>query len=105
MFFRFACAMALVVLISLAGAVLDKEALALRRRVSQQQYQLDVLLERHARLRTEAQRRGTPTRWLDELEQGHLPLARFNEPVRPRQPKTPLLNWTMRADDAPGSRP
>ncbi len=98
MFFRFACAIFLVVLISLTGAVLDKEALVLRRRVSQQQYQLDALLERHARLRTQAQQRGTPIRWLNEVEEGRIMLERFPHATRPRAPRTPLLNWTVRPD-------
>lgn len=98
MFFRFICGMALVVLISLMGVVLDKEVLTLRRRISQQQYQLDDLLEQQARLRLQAQQRGTPTRWLDALEQGKIPLQRLAQPARPRSPQTPLLNWTMRPD-------
>lgn len=98
MFFRFACAMALVVLISLIGAALDKEALVLRRRVSQQQYQLDLLLEQHHRLRMQAQQRGTPIRWLNDLEQGRLPLERIARPQRLRPPQTPLLNWTSRPE-------
>jgi hypothetical protein len=102
MFFRFACAMSLVVLISLAGAVLETESLALRRRVSQQQYQLDMLREKESRLRTVAQQKGTPTRWLDELGRGELALERIAQPQRPRQPRTPLMNWTVPLErDAP----
>lgn len=98
MFFRFACAMGLVVLISLMGAALDKETLVLRRRISQQQYQRDLLAERQARLRLMAQRQGTPTRWLDQMERGDLPLQRIATPLRERTAATPLLNWTSPAD-------
>lgn len=104
MFFRFVAGLALVVLISLFGAALDKESLALRRRVSQQQFQLDALLDQQARLRSEAQSRGTPTRWLEDLENGRLPVARLPQPLRPRLAQTPLLNWTVRRD-APTSVP
>ena len=100
MFFRFACAISLVVLISLTGAVLDKETLVLRRRSSQQQYQLHAMLERHARLRSQAQQRGTPVRWLNDLEQGRLSLQRTTPTARSRSPQTPLLNWTLRPDEA-----
>ncbi len=99
MFFRFICGMALVVLIALAGAALDKEALVLRRRVSQQDYQLDVLLEQHHRLRMQAQKLGTPTRWLDDLEQGRVPLERIARPERRTSPRSPLLNWTLQPED------
>ena len=98
MFFRFACALALVVLVTLLGAGLDKESLVLRRRVSQQQYQLEVLLDRHHRLRMQAQKRGTPIRWLDELEQGRIPLERIARPARRNGPQSPLLNWTLKPE-------
>ena len=48
MFFRFAAALVVVVLISLAGTALEKRNLELRRTVSHQQYRLDVLLQQYA---------------------------------------------------------
>lgn len=98
MFFRFFCGMALVVMVSLTGAVLDKDILVLRRRVSQQEYQLEVLVERQSRLRLQAQQRGTPARWLEELERGRLSLQRTATSPRTRSPQTPLLHWTSRPE-------
>lgn len=100
MFFRFAAAMALVVLISLIGTALDKEAFALRRRVSQQQYRLEVLTERHARFRAQAQRLGTPVRWLNDLDRHRGSLERIAQPPPTRSAQTPLLNWTAPPDDS-----
>jgi len=94
MFFRFAAAMSLVVLISLIGTALDKETFALRRRVSQQQYRLETLTERHARFRAQAQRLGTPVRWLNDLDEQRATLERIAQPPPDRSAKTPLLNWT-----------
>ncbi|MBI1347755.1 hypothetical protein GC163_15885 [bacterium] len=99
MFFRFAAAMALVVLISLCGTALDKEAFALRRRVSQQQYRLEMLTERHARMRAQAQRLGTPVRWLNDLDRHRGPMGRIAQPPASRTARTPLLNWTAPATE------
>jgi hypothetical protein len=95
MMFRFTAAVCLAVLVALAGAVVEKSNLAWRRRVSQQQYRLDELMERHARLRSEAQRLGAPTRWLEPLERGQLSLQRPRQPVRPEARATPMLHWTV----------
>ncbi|HUQ68471.1 MAG TPA: hypothetical protein VM165_03045 [Planctomycetaceae bacterium] len=94
MFFRFAMALALVVLISLIGAGMEKETFALRRRVGQQQFRLDVLTDRLTALRLEAQRLGTPARNLEPLEAGRTPLQRLAHPMRPARAGTPLMNWT-----------
>jgi hypothetical protein len=94
MVFRFAAAVVLVVVVALVGAVLEKSNLALRRRVSQQQYRLDELREQYSQLRGEAQSLGAPVRWLDPLEQGRLSLQRPRQPVRAETHATPLLNWT-----------
>jgi hypothetical protein len=95
MFFRFAMGLALAVVVSLIGAGLEKETLALRRRVGQQQFRLDVLADRLTALRLEAQRLGTPARHLEPLEAGRLPIQRLAQPVRPMRTGTPLMNWTM----------
>jgi hypothetical protein len=94
MVFRFAAAVVLVVVVALTGAILEKSNLALRRRVSQQQYRLDELREQHSELRGQAQALGAPARWLDPLEQGRLSLQRPRQPVRAESRATPLLNWT-----------
>ena len=49
MFFRFTASLILVVLISMIGIGLEKRSLKLKRAVSRQYYQQDVLLELHAR--------------------------------------------------------
>ena len=63
MFFRFAAALSLVVLISMTGVVLEKRTLELRRQVSLQSYQTELLVEQHVRLRLETQRLTAPSRW------------------------------------------
>lgn len=68
MFFRFAAALVLVVLISLAGTALEKRNLELRRSVSHQQYRLDVLLQRYAAHRVQAQQLGAPVRTIDQAD-------------------------------------
>jgi hypothetical protein len=60
MFFRFAAALILVVLISMMGIWLEQETLRLRRAVSRQYYQTDLLLELHARLRLNTQQLTAP---------------------------------------------
>lgn len=66
MSFRFLAAMVLVVAVSLAGTTLEKQTLALRRRVSQQQYQLDELDQRLTKLRLATHQRRTATRMLTQ---------------------------------------
>jgi len=64
----------LVVLIALAGIALEKQNLAIRRAISRQQYQMDILLESYARLRLKTQQMGDPRRLLEAIESGKLPL-------------------------------
>ncbi|MDP1798298.1 MAG: hypothetical protein Q8K78_12480 [Planctomycetaceae bacterium] len=66
MYFRFLAGMVLVVAVSLAGTTLEKQTLMLRRRVSQQQYQLDELEQRTTKLRLASHQRRTATRLLTE---------------------------------------
>ena len=61
MYFRFAAALLLVVLVSMAGVRLEKQTLDLRRAVSVQYYQTDLLLEMLVRLRLETQRLTAPS--------------------------------------------
>lgn len=60
MFFRFAASLILVVLISMIGIGLEKRSLKLKRAVSRQYYQQDVLLELHARQRLRIQQLTAP---------------------------------------------
>ena len=60
-YFRFAAALLLVVLVSMAGVRLEKQSLELRRAVTVQYYQTDLLLEMLVRLRLETQRLTAPS--------------------------------------------
>lgn len=93
MFFRFGAAMALVVAIAVTGTALESRSLAMRRAISHQRYQLDVLIERQAQLRVAAQRAGAPAQLIEPLEQGRLQLLPPDAPQRKSQRSTPLLNW------------
>lgn len=86
MYFRFGCALVLAVLISLAGTALEKENLELRRKVSRQHYQEDVLLEDHAAHRVKAQLLGAPARVIDTLEVESLPAAPTAKSKTPAKP-------------------
>ncbi len=61
MFFRFAAALLLIVLVSMAGVMLEKQILDLRRAVSRQYYQTDLLIELHVKLRLETQQLTSPS--------------------------------------------
>lgn len=99
MFFRFGAAVCLVVLIALCGTALEKQNLMLRREISRQHYQEEVLVERLSELRLEAQRKGTPASLLLPLEQGSFSLERPVKPVRERVSRPPLLNWSQRPEE------
>ena len=94
MFFRFGSGMALVVAVSLAGTALESKSLNLRRTISHQRYQREVLIERQARLRVAAQRAGAPAQLIEPLEQGRLQLLPPESPQRKTQRTAPLLNWS-----------
>jgi hypothetical protein len=83
MFFRFGVPLALVMLISLAGTILEKRNLELKRSVSRQHYRLAILEEQYAARRVEAQRLGAPVRLIDELD------ADLLAPVQPEPPAKP----------------
>lgn len=93
MYFRFGSAVVVVVLISLAGTALEKRSLELRREIGRQHYRMEVLRERHARLRLRTQQLGAPVRMLDSLESGRLRLARPERPAETAPRRTPLLKW------------
>ncbi|MBI5759676.1 MAG: hypothetical protein HZA46_14250 [Planctomycetales bacterium] len=84
MFFRFGGAIVLAVLISLTGVGLEKRNLELRRAVSQQEYQRELLVERQARVRAETQKLGAPPRLLEALEAGKLRMREVEQPIMPK---------------------
>lgn len=101
MFFRFGVALGLIVLISLAGTMLEKRNLELKRAVSRQHYRLDILEERYAAQRVEAQRLGAPSRLIDQLD------ADLLAPAQPEPPAKPLRkpNRKQPRPSAPSPRP
>jgi len=68
MYFRFGCALVVVIIVSVAGIALEKRCLALRRAISRQHYRHDALADLYARLRLQTQQLGAPARVLDSLE-------------------------------------
>ncbi len=94
MFFRFGAALLLVVSVALTGTALETQNMALKRSLSQQNYQLDVLLETQAKLRLATQRLGAPAKLLDALERDDATMYRPPKPQRSDQRRTPLLNWS-----------
>ena len=68
MYFRFGAAIVLVVVISVIGVALEKQSLSYRRAISRQRYQMDVLVEKYAQTRLQAQRLGAPARTIKSLE-------------------------------------
>ncbi|MEZ6132174.1 MAG: hypothetical protein R3C59_26235 [Planctomycetaceae bacterium] len=61
MFFRFVASLILVVLVSMVGIGLEKQTLEMKRAVSRQYFQRDVLLEMHAKLRLRVQELTAPS--------------------------------------------
>ena len=96
MFVRFAGALSLVVLISLAGTHLDKRSLDLRRRLTRQHFYLDVLEQHQVAARVEAQRLGAPTRLIDSIEQGELEVVPPQERDNPRSKDRSVLRPMIR---------
>ena len=70
MFFRFGSALLLVVIISLLGIAIEKQNLEMRRELSRQHYQMDVLLDEHAKLRFRTQELAAVEGLFDSVE-GH----------------------------------
>lgn len=62
MYFRFCCAIILLVLISLAGIFLEKQSLTYRRAISKQHFQKDILQDEYSRLRLLTHQYGSPDR-------------------------------------------
>lgn len=68
MLFRFLSALTLVVLVSLAGTSLEKKNLELRRAVTSQSYQREILREQLARGHLRIQEVSSPTTHIDDLD-------------------------------------
>jgi hypothetical protein len=85
-FYRFTGALVLIVMISLGGIALEKRNLEYRRALTQQQFRLDVLLEKRASLRLRTQQLGAPTRLIDALEAGRVTVADSAPTGTPAQP-------------------
>jgi hypothetical protein len=82
MFFRFGAALVLVVLISLMGTGLEKRNLELKRVVSRQRYQLELLTEQQAAKRVLAQQLGAPHRLVGEIDAQTAAHAKSAQPVK-----------------------
>jgi len=83
MFFRFASGLILVVLISMAGIQLERSTLRMRRVVSRQFYQTDLLLELHAQLRLQTQRLTAMSRFPQHSRLGESQLQQRTHDLRP----------------------
>jgi hypothetical protein len=74
MYFRFGFALTIVVAISVAGIMIEKENLRLERQIARQKLRQDLLVEEIASARTESQQLGAPPRLLQAIEDGHIAL-------------------------------
>ena len=107
MFFRFASAVCLVVLISLIGIAIEKRSLELRRELSRQCYQMDTLRDQHALLRFQSQQLAAIERLYETVEQGESDLTLPEKPAQiPRSARSnagrgraPLLLWRQPLSD------
>lgn len=87
MFFRFAAALGLLTSIALVAIAIEKQNLSLKRSISLQHYQLQILDEQRCRLILQTQQLGAPPRLMEEWERGDVKL----EPA-PRVPQAPLVH-------------
>ncbi len=95
MFFRFAASLILVVLVSMVGIGLEKQTLEMKRAVSRQYFQKDLLLEMHARLRLRIQQLTAPSQmaaYEEAMKTAAPRLASRPSPVP--YPSTPSSNNT-----------
>lgn len=95
MLFRFSVALALVVMISLAGTALEKRNLELKRAISRQQYRLEILDRQLVAQRVVAEQLGAPSRLIDQIDPELLapaqpapPAQKARKPAR-QKPQTP----------------
>ena len=90
-FFRFAAGLILVVIVSMVGIDLEKQTLGMRRAVSGQYFQKDLLLEMHAHLRLQIQTLTAPSQ-----------LAKIGHTIPPLiAPHRPSIGSDRRADTTP----
>ncbi len=99
MVFRFVGSLTLIVCIALVGVALEKENLSLHREISRQHYRTDILREDYARLRLKSQELGAPTKMLEDLESGRIPVKTPDQ-VADGPRKMPLLEWRNRVPAA-----
>ena len=104
-FFRFAAALILVVLISMVGIGLEKQTLEMKRAVSRQYFQKDLLLELHAKQRLRIQQLTAPSQLSDLQNHSTMPADRESYPDvknseaglrshrHSARPRLPLLRW------------
>ncbi len=102
MFFRFAAGLLLVVLVSTAGVRLEKQTLEMRRAVSVQYYQTDLLLELLVRLRLETQRLTAPAQLRTTVENASSAVQKKD---RASGKNAPRRNRTSVADESQKERP
>ncbi|HCO25530.1 MAG: hypothetical protein CME31_02380 [Gimesia sp.] len=95
MLFRFSSAILLAVAVSLIGIALEKESLKLKRLVSRQHYQLDVLVNAHAKMKLATQRAGSPRQVLNSIERGELDVESNQQPALSNRREMPLLQWHL----------
>ncbi|QDT27455.1 hypothetical protein Enr10x_27720 [Gimesia panareensis] len=95
MLFRFVSAILLAVAVSLIGIALEKESLKLKRQVSRQHYQLEVLINAHAKMKLAAQRASSPRKVLNSMERGELDVESSSEPAVTNRREMPLLQWHL----------
>jgi hypothetical protein len=106
MFFRFGSAVCIVVLISLVGIAIEKRSLDLRRDLSRQHYQMDMLRDQHARLRLKTQELAGIERLFETVEQTGSGLTLPQKPPKSpsasksaERPSVPLLFWRQPLND------
>jgi hypothetical protein len=100
-FFRFSAGLILVVLVSMVGIGLEKQTLEMKRAVSGQYFQKDLLLEMHAHLRLKIQTLTAPSQ-LAKIDYTASPQLTPHRPSMaadaaergtPSPPVLPLLRW------------
>lgn len=74
MYLRFGLALAIVIAISVAGAVVENENRRLERQIARQQLRRDLLVEKIASARTESRQLGAPPRLVRAVEEGRIAL-------------------------------
>jgi len=93
-YFRFAAGLMLVVLVSMAGVWLEKQTLEMRRTVTVQYYQTDVLFDLLVRLRLETQQLTAPS---------NMAMKEKSKPRLPSNPRDADRGETREADSQESS--